>query len=185
MIAPHTFDESLARSKEAGVLPFWNEAYRNAFPDLIGICRHDADGFWQREGIDVSITLANTKQILIDEKVRFRNKLTGKIYDDIALEVWSDRDRKLKGWLQKSIRADYIAYAIAPLGICYLLPVLQLQQAWNKWGKEWISFYKTIGSRNYGPSRSWVTESVCMPAEHVFWAIEQCLKVSFKPIEEP
>lgn len=145
--------------------------------------RADADGFWQREGIDVSITLASSKQILIDEKVRFRNRLTGKIYDDIALEVWSDRERKLKGWLQKQLRADYIAYAIAPLGVCYLLPVLQLQQAWSRWGQEWLGFYRTIEAKNYGPGRSWITESVCMPAEHVFWAIEQCFKVSFKPYD--
>lgn len=178
----HTFEESLSRSKAASALPFWEETYRKAFPSLVGICRHDPAGFWQHEGIDVSITLENSKQILVDEKVRFKNALTGLIYDDIALEIWSDLARKKPGWIQKPLRADFIAYAIAPLGICYMLPVLQLQQAWKRFGQTWVDWFGTIKARNYGPGGSWETISVCLPPDDVFWAVEQCFKVSFTPL---
>ena len=42
-------------------------------------------GYWQQQGVDRGIILDTSKQILIDEKVRYRNEITGKVYDDIAV----------------------------------------------------------------------------------------------------
>lgn len=179
----HDFDTSLAMSQRASDLPFWEEVYRKAFPGLVAITRHDADGFWQREGIDRSIVLANSKQILVDEKVRFRNAKTGKVYEDIALEILSDRAAGKPGWVQKPLRADYIAYAIAPLGRCYLLPVLQLQQAWKRHGAEWQRDYRSVVALNRSHGREWHTISVAVPCSVVFQAIGACLRVQFTPCE--
>lgn len=158
-------------------LPFWREVYEKAFPTMTAMINHRQDGEHQRAGIDRSIILYNSKQILIDEKTRFRNEITGKVYNDIALEYWSDEERKVPGWVCKPLRADYIAYAIAPIGICYLLPVIQLQQAWKEKEGEWIRKYPKIEAKNEG----WTTISVGVPPEILFPAIGSRLRIEFKP----
>ena len=175
----HDFAESLAASHAAADLPFWREVYEKAFPQMVAMIDHRADGEHQRAGIDRSIILANSKQILIDEKVRGRNKKTGRIYDDIALEFLSDDFRDVPGWVCKPLRADYIAYAIAPLGRCYLLPVPQLQSAWVEYGDLWRSMYPLVRAENKG----WITLSVGVPVPVLFKAIGSALRVQFTPTE--
>lgn len=171
----HDFQESLRRSHEASDLPIWLEIYRQAFPDLMACVDHRQDGEHQRAGIDRSLTLANSKQILIDEKVRW------KTFSDIALEYWSDRDRRIPGWVCKPLRADFICYAIAPLGQAYLLPVPQLQSAWRKYGTDWIAAYKPpINAQN----RGYVTVSCGVPVAVLFKAIGECLRIRFEPVRE-
>jgi len=182
MTLEHNFAESLKESHAAEDLPFWAEVYQKAFPTMVAIVNHRSDGWHQRQGVDRSITLANSKQILVDEKVRGRNKITGVIYGDIALEYMSDEERKIPGWVCKSLLADYIAYAIAPVGKCYLLPVLQLQQAWERHKAEWLTG-KPIRAHNRYNGRTWVTLSVGVPVPTLFRAIGECLRVSFTPLE--
>jgi hypothetical protein len=166
-------------------MPFWEDVYRKAFPSMIGMFNHRADGQHQRNGIDRSIVLDNSKQVLIDEKVRGRNAITGKVYDDIALEYVSDDRRNEPGWVCKPLLCDYIAYAIAPLGRCYLLPVVQLQEAWNQNGDRWLSeasrgeFRRIIVAKN----RSWNTLSVNVTVSELFSAIGSCLRVEFESCE--
>lgn len=171
----HDFDESLRRSHAASDLPIWLEIYRQAFHDMVACVDHRADGEHQRAGIDRSITLENSKQILIDEKVRW------KAYSDIALEYWSDRDRKIPGWVCKPLRADFICYAIAPTGKAYLLPVPQLQQAWRVHGEEWIARYRPAINAN---NARYVTVSCGVPVGVLFKAIGDCLRIDFTPIAE-
>lgn len=159
-------------------LPIWEEIYQKAFPTMIGMHNHRADGDHQRQGIDRSIVLENSKQILIDEKVRGKNKITGKVYEDIALEVWSDKERRVLGWVEKPLLADYIAYAIVPKGICYLLPVLQLQVAWTRHKEEWSSKYRLRESLNKG----WTTVFCPIPPRVLYPAIGQRLRIEFQPV---
>jgi hypothetical protein len=177
---PHDFSESLAMSHAASDMPFWREIYQQAFPSMLAMIDHRQDGEHQRAGIDRSVILANSKQILIDEKVRGRNAKTGKVYEDIALEFISDEARKVPGWVCKPLRADYIAYAIAPLGRCYLLPVPQLQSAWEKHGEEWRDSYFEVRAENKG----WTTVSVGIPVPVLFKAIGQALRVQFTPWDD-
>lgn len=170
----HDFTESLKRSHSASDLPIWIEIYRQAFPDLQACIDHRQDGEHQRAGIDRSLTLRNSKQVLIDEKVRWA------AYRDIALEYWSDRARRVPGWVCKPLRADFICYAVAPLGRAYLLPVPQLQSAWSANGDKWISAYPTVEAQN----RGYVTVSCAVPVEVLFKAIGQCLRVTFTPIAD-
>ena len=62
------FNECLADSHAAEDLPFWNEVYEKAFPEMIVALSHRQDGQHQRQGIDRSIVLNNSKQVLIDER---------------------------------------------------------------------------------------------------------------------
>lgn len=173
------FNECLAMSHAASDLPFWGEVYNKAFTTMVAMIDHREDGEHQRAGIDRSLILANSKQILVDEKVRWRNKITGKVYEDIALEYVSNDTRNAPGWVCKDLRADYIAYAIAPLGRCYLLPVPQLQSAWADRGELWKSTYSTLRARNH----SYTTLSVGVPVHEVFSAIGKALRIAFIPVE--
>ena len=166
-------------SHRAADWPGWLDVYRAHFPSMVGLHDHRPDGDHQRNGIDRTVVLANAKIVYIDEKVRGRNKLTGRVYDDIMLEVFSDRDRKALGWVLKPLQADYIAYLIAPLGVCHLLPVLQLQLAWSRYSRSWTEKYKTREAKN----RDWVTVNVPVPVNVLYPAIGGCLRSKFKPWE--
>ena len=168
----HNFRESLAKSHAAENLP-WESIYRQAFPRFQALVNHRDDGPHQRAGIDRSVILDNSKQILVDEKVRFTD------YDDIALEYLSNDRTGALGWVCKPLfMCDYIAYMIAPLGRGYLLPVEQLQAAYSRYGVEWRGKYYIAKARN----PNYTTLSVCVPANVLFKAIGECLRVSFKPI---
>ena len=175
----HDFQTCLSKSHAAEDWPVWETIYRRAFPDFAAMINHRQDGWHQRQGIDRSVVLTNSKQILIDEKARGRNAKTGKVYDDIALEYWSDEQRRIPGWVCKPLMADYIAYAILPLGRCYILPVLQLQEAWRRNGDSWVRSYPPIIAEN----ATWTTVSVGVPPAVLFPAIGDCLRVKFEPQE--
>lgn len=175
----HDFDESLAQSHAASDLPIWEEMYRQAFP----IRRHTSDerenGQHQLAGIDRCILLRGGRLIRIDEKVRGRNKITGKVYDDIALEFVSNTKTGADGWVVKPLLAEYIAYAIAPLGKGWLLPVIPLQAAWSKFGDQWKQQFGTIQALNKG----YLTLSCCVTETALFSALGKWHRVHFTPIE--
>lgn len=175
----HDFQESLAFSHSVSDLPIWRDIYTQAFPSLQAMVDHRQDGEHQRAGIDRSLVLGNSKQVLIDEKARGRNKITGFVYQDIALEYWSHEARRVPGWVCKPLRADFICYVIVPLGKAYLLPVPQLQQAWLANSTDWIGRYKRIDAKNNGYN----TISVGVPVNVLFAAIGKALRLSFSPIE--
>lgn len=164
----HNFADSLAASHAVSDLPLWAEVYGKAFPGGVMI-DHRQDGEHQRAGVDRSIVMPNSKQLLVDEKARFKD------YGDILLEYWSDERRKTPGWVCKPLRADYIAYAVVPRGWCYLLPVQQLQSAWRKYGDRWASEFERIEAKNNG----YVTVSVGVPINALFAAIGQQLRIQF------
>jgi hypothetical protein len=173
----HDFKASLVASHAASDWPGWEPLYRSYFPTMVGLHDHRQDGDHQRVGIDRSIVLSHGKQILIDEKVRGRNKSTGKVYEDIFLEFLGDRDRRVPGWVVKPLAADYIAYLIAPLGICHLLPVLQLQLAWSK---NWPDWQARFGRREV-PNKKWITVGTPVPTEVLYPAIGGGLRHKFNP----
>lgn len=175
----HNFVDCLERSQSASDNPIWETIYRKAFPTMLGMFDHRQDGQHQRNGIDRSIVLDNGKPIWIDEKVRGRNKKTGQVYSDIALEYLSNEARGTPGWVCKPLLCDYIAYAILPLGVCYLMPVPQLQAAWKKYGTKWIITGKEVRAANEG----YWTISTAITAHDLFLAILEMMQVHFTPVD--
>jgi len=169
------FKKDLEYSHSCEDDPCWLEIYKKAFPTMTNIISHRQDGWHQRDGVDRSIILANSKQILIDEKAR-RIKNTG----DIMLEYISNDKNNSPGWAEKSLRCDYIAYAFMPSGIAYLLPVLQLQHAWQKNKDLWLSKYKTRAAIN----KSYKTLNCPVPTNELYKEIGQCLRIDFEPTKE-
>jgi hypothetical protein len=175
----HEFNDSLARSHEAQDLPFWEPVYRTFFGDLFDtMINHRDNDEAQHRGIDRVVMLKTTKAIRIDEKVRWKD------YGDIALEYWSDYERRKPGWVCKSLDCDFIAYAIAPAGICYLLPTIQLQVAWNVKKDEWIANYRRVPSETMCPytGRIWRTISVAIPPAVLFGNLLSAATARFEPI---
>ena len=175
----HDFHECLARSHAADELPLWREVYEKAFPSMLSMVNHRADGDWQKAGIDRSIVLASSKVLRVDEKIRGRCAATGLVYDDILLEHTSNNVRDTPGWVCKPLLADFIAYAIAPLGRCYLLPVEQLQAAWRERGETWKHEYRKVEARNVG----YATLCTPVPVSVLFAAIGRALRFAFTPRE--
>lgn len=173
------FGECLQRSHDAHDLPIWEQMYRQAFADMIAMHDHRDDGYWQRAGIDRSIILASSKQILIDEKVRGTNRRTGRVYEDIAVEYLSNDRTGALGWAEKPMAADYIAYAIAPKGRGYLLPVTQFQAAWKKHKDEWLEQFDNRKAVNNGYN-TWFCP---VPIKALFPAMGAQLRVNFEPTE--
>ena len=175
----HDFQRSLAVSHAAEDLPLWEEIYRRRFPGFVAMHNHRKDGYHQRSGIDRSVILENSKQILIDEKFRTKD------YGDIALEYLSDEDRGVPGWVCKPLLCDYIAYAIGPRGICYLLPVVELQSAWKSYGAGWIkkySFKIVAHNKDETTGREWKTISVGVPPEEIRRVLNLWMEVAFQPV---
>lgn len=166
----HDFSESLAASHSASDLPIWQQIYQRAFPNFVAMIDHREDGEHQRAGIDRSVILSNSKQILVDEKIRY------KAYSDILLEYVSVDKTNAPGWVCKPQRADFIAYAIAPLGMCYLLPVAQLQIAWRRNSDLWLSKFGTRKAKN----KDYNTLNCPVPVNTLFPAIGAAFRVNFE-----
>lgn len=143
------------------------DIYRRAFPKLASAVAVRSDGWAQRGGIDRVLTLECGRSFTVDEKVRTSE------WPDILLERWSDEERRVPGWVQKPLACDFIAYAFAPSGVVYLLPVQLLQRAWRLNGKEWIQRYGTRRARNIG----YVTASVPVPRDVLMEAMAEAMVV--------
>jgi len=162
------FHKDLEFSHSAEDFPFWDEIYLNAFPGCKTKNNRD-DGQLQRHGIDRTVIMDSGKAIYVDEKIRRKD------YGDILLEYVSNDKYNTPGWACKPLFCDYIAYAIAPKNMCYLLPVPQLQKAWIENSKKWLSTFKLISA----PNKNYNTLSVGVPIKEVFMAIGQALRISF------
>lgn len=177
------FKKDLAFSHSAEDLPIWHEVYSKAFPSMIEMVSYRANGEHQNSGIDRGIYLNHAKEILVDEKIRGRNEKTGKVYTDILIEHIANAEQKKPGWVCKPLRADYIAYLIAPAGICYLLPVIQMQNAWKKNNIDWIKRYGMRNAKTKVVNTTYTTISTPVPAKILFQAIGAELRINFTAFE--
>jgi hypothetical protein len=180
-MSTHSFSESLAKSHRAEDASWWLDVYRKAFPTLVAAPSVRKDGWAQRAGIDRQIILECGRVIPVDEKVRYR-KYSG----DILLEFWSDFERQEAGWAAKPLRCEFIAYAFAPSGVCYMFPTLTLQAACRANAREWVSVFKYLDARNKDErtGRAWTTRSVAIPIDTLMTAIAGAMSVSFTPVNQ-
>lgn len=166
----HSFADSLAFSQAQAELPMWELVYRKAFPTFASMHIVRKDGWAQRGGIDRVILLESGKHIYVDEKVREKD------WPDILLEYYSDRDRKIPGWIAKDLACDYLAYAFLPSRRCYLLPFQSLRRCWQQYRHEWVRrFTPPVEAQNNG----YVTVSVGVPTGVLLAAIGESLIVSW------
>lgn len=159
----HDFRRSLSRSQALAESTWWETVYRKAFPGFMTMASVRNDGWAQRAGIDRVITLKDGRTVSIDEKVRKGD------WSDILLERWSDRDRRIPGWIQKDLACEFIAYAFLPSRRCYLLPFLTLRRTWMEHGKDWIARANNDADKQFhvvqAANRGYTTESIAVPLQ--------------------
>ncbi len=170
----HNFNSQLDFSNRTELDPIWERIYRKTFPGFLSMTSLREDGPHQKLGLDRVLVLGNSKTIFIDEKMR------RKIRNDIALEYISVDTTNAPGWVCKPMTADYIAYGMrdgedATTGVCFLLPVIQLQAAWSKNGEFWKSKYGKFPAQN-ATYRTWICP---VPISVLYPAMGNCLRVSF------
>lgn len=163
----HRFEESNSLAAQYGN-DWWLPIYRQAFPTLMSAVAVAQDGWAQRGGIDRLLTLSCGRTFTVDEKIRTED------WPDVLLERWSDEARRVPGWVQKSLAADFIAYAHAPAATCVLLPVPALQRAWRQHGRQWIGLYGQRRAVNPG----YTSVSVPVPRGVLMQAIVEAMFVS-------
>lgn len=163
----HRFRDSLALSESFVDADWWLPLYRRAFPTMVSAVAVREDGWAQRGGIDRLLTLSCGRTYTVDEKVRMHD------WPDVLLERWSDEARRVPGWIQKPLAADFIGYAYAPAGMCLLLPVVPLQRAWRQHGRKWINLYGTRSAQNPG----YVSVGVPVPRHVLMQAIVEAMVV--------
>jgi hypothetical protein len=173
--AVHRFDESCEKARVLDDA-WWRRAYAAAFPTCIGVAEVKGDCEAQRDGIDRIVLLPGGRSILVDEKTRLGD------WPDILLEVWSDAERKKKGWIVKpNMHCDYVAYAFAATGVCYLLPYSNLRAAWRRFGREWWSLAVAKEGNGFkvirAPNPGYTTVSVAVPIDTVLMAIADTMLV--------
>lgn len=138
----HDLRSSLAYSQSQSDATYWQEVYREAFPDAVSTVDLRHDGWHQKAGRDRAVILSTGRSIFIDEKVRRKQR------DDIAIEIWSvyplfgerpwpPRDGAIPGWGAKAMDCDFVAYAFEPTQTCHLFPFLGIRSAWQKHGAMW------------------------------------------------
>jgi hypothetical protein len=177
----NNFRNDLAFSHACEEMDCWREIYSLAFPTMSAMVDHRQDGQHQRAGIDRTIVLANGKSITVDEKVRRKD------YGDVLLEYISNDRTQSPGWIEKHLLCDFIAYAVLPTGKAYLLPVIQLQIAWQKNKESWMDMAtsKRNGYRLCSAKNDYYnTQSISVPVRDLFAAIGSALRVDFTPLNE-
>lgn len=178
----HDFNEQLAWSELQRYNQMWKRAFRQAFPKMNGAVYCGEDGEHQRAGIDWLVTEWTAKVHKIDAKSRRKD------YGDILLEHWSSWERKIPGWARKGLLAEWIAYGIIPRRVAYILPVTQLQAAYESNWKEWLEKYNPVHTFVYrgvekrtrwkcAKNKGYTTISMAVPAPVLLDAIRDCMVV--------
>jgi hypothetical protein len=159
---------ALAYSQDRGLSRKLDKVYRVVFGAVkVRAVSYDREPGLQVSGIDKVLTLRSGERLTIEEKIR------RSCWPDVLIEAWSNLEWSKPGWVQ-TCGADYLSYAVAPLQIVYLFPVLALKAAWTKRGGEWATAY---GFRDCENAR-YTTRSVPVPYNVVIPAIRAELRKS-------
>lgn len=165
----NNFKDDLKFSHEAEDLDMWHRIYNQAFPNFLSMTSTREDGQMQQLGVDRTIVTSSGKAVYIDEKARRKD------YGDIILEYISNDKKMTKGWVEKPLFCDYIAYAILPSDMCYLLPVHQLQSVWLENKNEWLKTFEIVPADN----KFYTTLSCAVPIKVLFGALGKALRINY------
>lgn len=159
----HSFREQLEFSADLSNEAAWVSFYRRLWPTAIACVRLDAKGQGQRDGLDRAIHFESGKVFYIDEKNRRKD------YSDLLLEDWSvwyseKHPRNKIGWaLDEQKRCDFVAYAIHPKQVCYLLPFELLRLAFKTKHDEWERLERPHGRVPDAMNDGYRTRNIAVP----------------------
>jgi hypothetical protein len=184
----HGFADQLAYSHSQADEPWWDQVYAQAFPDMATSVDLRHDGWHQKAGRDRAIVLTSGRALYVDEKVRKED------YPDILVEVWSvyPKDGQppysppvppvgvVEGWARKALDCDYIAYALAPSQVCYLLPFPSLRAAVQNNLRGWIDLAnRRVGGYRWvvAPNSRYDTIGIAVPPDDLTTAMTTSMTV--------
>ena len=166
----HNFADDLAWSRAQAEDPMWERFYRSGFPEFESMEFVD-DLTLQKRGVDRIVTLRGGKTVLVDEKPR------KDVWPDVLLEIWSNHEKRIRGWLVKDQYCDYLAYAWLPTHQGLVLPFQLLRMAWRANGREWARTCKRVVAPNPG----YTTVSYAIPVEVLLDAVQKAMVVNYEP----
>jgi hypothetical protein len=130
-----------------------------------------------RAGIDYIARLRSGAEVLIDAKARDKGASRfWKYGPEVALEIWSDKGRKVTGWtLNESKNTDLILFTFDPSDTleCWLVSFQLLRIAFRNNITKWYSEYKTAIQTSGYNGRSWKSECVFVPIAQVEFSINE------------
>jgi len=168
-IRVHNFRESHDQSeRDAGwFLPF----YRKIWPDAKHYHRVK-NVQWQKKGIDTRIDFEGF-WVGVEEKLR------SKYRPDVALEVWSNFEGKVKGWAVKDQVSTWLAYGWQDVNRLLLLEYPTLQAVLSENRPEWQTHAENKEAGFFlakAQNPGYTTISICVPlaiickyVPHTWW----------------
>lgn len=128
----HNFATKLAQSQNPNNEEWWEQVYRQAFPNFVCFMPIVGDCDLQRKGSDRAVALTKGPLLHFDEKMRFGE------YDDILLEYESNDRTHAPGWIEKDLEIHYITYAFMTTGVVYFFPWALLRRTWKHHKQQWM-----------------------------------------------
>lgn len=179
------YPEQSAWEKEAASKEWVERAYWQAFGEL-GMVKVQliTDPSLQSKGYDRVCHFKNDKRVIFDEKHRTKD------YGDVLIEIYSDMERRIFGWLTN--QADYIAQFFESTRRVVWLPLLLLNK-WLKTRKEIVPWVDNPENETLLPCPPWnkpvyahnkgrfgypdyTTASIAGPNELVLGGIQQSMQ---------
>lgn len=138
-----------------------------------------------KDGTDWWVHCAAGHQLSVDVKVRRPDYSVHpdpkQRADDLALELWSDVERKSIGWtLRTDKRTDYILWHWLQTGRWCLVPFPMLCSVFRKHRDTWSACFKKRFQYSHKSGRSWTSQCVFVPKREVWAAIYRQYAASAK-----
>jgi hypothetical protein len=170
------FERCQQFSARASREPFWEAAYREAFPSFLSMSALNVgDNTANRSGIDRWIHLSSGQVLTVDEK-----NLNRPFDGHVVLEYLSNDRTGTPGWIEKDLPMDYLGYGFVENRRVLFFPFQQLRAAWLRhrdtwkgWAEESYGGWRHITAQN----SNYRTHSVLAPAEAVYEAVQGALAV--------
>ncbi len=137
-------------------------AYEKAFPGVMGMVFLQ-DRYNQQRGCDRLLTYGDGRQLYIEEKAEG-------VHNDFVLEFESNDVFHTKGWIEKELECDYLAYFIVQRCELYIFPWQSLFKAWKKYGEEWKSKFEWVNPHNRRGGIDSRTHCIVVP-RHILLAV--------------
>lgn len=157
VLIKNDFNKQNNKSHSAEVTEFWLAVYMQYFSNMVCWMSPTQKCKAQFAGIDRVILLDNSRTVFIDEKIREKE------WGDILFEYVSNNKTMSKGWMDKDLTIDYLAYGFLDTEKAYIFDWRVLKRIWRFYKNKWIAQYPKIEAKNKG----YTTISVAVPISEV------------------
>lgn len=164
MIVDAAFERDIVRSHHDQAAPWWESIYRQMFGPYLSI-RTVEDLTLQRQGIDRYVTImAGVRQ---GRRFAIEEKVVEGAYRYMALETWSNVERRTHGWINRLSSADWLVFVMKPGKVALCMPWPNLFDAWGVYGEEWCDIYRSVDTGNVVGRNRYTSRCVLVPRDEL------------------